>query len=234
MLLEKSLCLFHLLARLDVVLPLARITVIDKEHQRLVFGDLRRNLIDRCAVACHLVEISHIQRDFGQQPAHINGIGILFNQTQVLPVGLADIAAFQYEIRVQPTRLAMEHVVVKNVPQLDQGALNIALFQKLKCRLIVGLGALFAALACGQRCDHEEQNNETSQFNPVIIERRESAEHLSSIKSLTVHGETVLHLLKLSLFCRQTLKPSTWLCVIWTQYVKLPPINSQHGEFYDR
>jgi hypothetical protein len=65
--------------------------------------------------------------DLGQGAAHLGRVGILFDQAQVLAVGIPDIALRQKRVGKGQARLLVEAVILEDVPELDHRAVGVAL-----------------------------------------------------------------------------------------------------------
>jgi hypothetical protein len=86
-------------------------------------------------------------RKFGKRQTHFRGVGILFDQPQILAVGFLHLALLQDGIGIDLAGFLVEAVVLEDVAELDQSTFFISGGQKLHPGKIVALGLLLGTLA---------------------------------------------------------------------------------------
>ena len=124
--------------------------VIQGRLEDLHVGLTRGQSDGRSAMPLGLFPVTTADRNPGQRHPDGQGIGILFDQAQILAVGLADLAARQLGVRVKLPGLQMKAVIFEHIAKLDQGPVDIAGLQQGQPGLVIALGLVLVAFTGGQ------------------------------------------------------------------------------------
>ena len=123
-------------------------------------GVLGRGLDRGGGVAVEFVPLLIGKGHLAQGDAPVQIFGILFDQAQVLAVGLAQLALLAHDPGIGLARLAVRSVQVEDVAQLDQRAFHVILFEQGKRALVMALCAFLGTFAGRQRGHENEDRND--------------------------------------------------------------------------
>ena len=134
------------------VLALHRVAVVERQgdHPRLdrVGGRIGQGGVDHDApVPLGLVPLPLLDGDGGERRAHVQVVGILLGQAQVLAVGLRDAALLGQDLGQVAPGLPMRAVIGEDVAELDGGAVEVARLAQLDAGIEERRGALLGGVA---------------------------------------------------------------------------------------
>ena len=107
--------------------------------------------------------VAAVDRQFGQGHADIDGIGILFDQAQILAVSLLQLALPDQRVGIGLARQLVKTVVFEDVAKLDHRAFFFAVCQQGQAGLVIVFGLFLRGFATGQgqhRGDHHRKHQQ--------------------------------------------------------------------------
>ena len=127
----------------------------DRLHIHIVRG----NAFRLSTVAFDFFPVGRQERHLGQGQTGFEIIGILFHQTQILTIGLvAVVKLLLHDLGQFMTRLLMAAIQLKDIAQLNHGAVVIALSNQRETVLIVFFGLFFRRLT-GRQCQRQRKGH---------------------------------------------------------------------------
>ena len=141
-----------------LVLGQNRLAVIERRRDRprtvSIVGSQR---LRGAAMPFGLVPVAAVDGHFCQGDAGFQRVGILFDQAQILPIGILQVAALALDAGIGEARLLVLAVQLEDIAELDQGAVDIAGLQQGHAGLVVFFGPFLGAVAGRERQESEEQ-----------------------------------------------------------------------------